>query len=112
MIGEEFCRTEASAAKEEQELLKRIAGKFILKSRDEALSLLESLPDVSEFVLFSNDYDRMLEEARRAGLEVVAEIPLVKAVVVRGTKDKLLRTLSLDLVEAIDIPRKVRALEA
>ncbi|MEM4411702.1 MAG: hypothetical protein QXO66_02530, partial [Thermofilum sp.] len=100
------------AAKEEQELLKRIAGKFILKSRDEALSLLESLPDVSEFVLFSNDYDRMLEEARRAGLEVVAEIPLVKAVVVRGTKDKLLRTLSLDLVEAIDIPRKVRALEA
>ncbi|MEM2823827.1 MAG: hypothetical protein QXF69_06970 [Thermofilaceae archaeon] len=92
--------------------MKKIAGKFILRSRDEALSLLASLPEVTEFILFSNDYDRMLEEARRAGLEVVAEIPLVKAIVVRGTKDKLLRTLSLDLVEAIDIPRKVRALEA
>lgn len=95
---------------EVEELIARIAGKFVLKKREEAVSLLSSLPESAELTLYSNDYEKMLDEVRKAGLEVVAEIPLVKAVVVKGTREKLLHTLSLDVVEAADTPRKVKAL--
>lgn len=95
---------------EKQKLLKKLAEKIIVKCKEEALSLLISTSEVTEFILYSKEYEKMVEEARKAGLDIVAEIPLVKAIVVRGTRDKLFNLLSLDIVDAVDTPRKVKAL--
>lgn len=95
---------------EKQEFLKKLTEKIIVKCKGEALSLLNGTSVSTELVLYSNAYEEMLEEARRGGLDIVVKIPLVKAIVVRGERDKLFNLLSLDIVETADTPRKVKAL--
>lgn len=94
----------------EKSYLKAVAGKFIGKKSDDALKLLNDMPEIVVLTLFSRDIDRLLKEVEERGLEVVAKIPLVGAIVVRGVKEKVLQVSSLDVVVAVDIPRVVRAL--
>ncbi len=91
-------------------LVEVVAGKLIGRRPEEALALLSGMPETASVTLFSRDFKRLLEEVEREGLEVVAKIPLVGAVVVRGAKGKILRVSSLEVVVAVDFPRVVSAL--
>jgi len=86
-----------------------VKNKFI-GGREEAEKVLENLPQQAELTLFTRNAGKLVEEAVKLGLEIVAVIPLVDAVVVRGAKESLLRLAALSLVERVDVPRKVRAL--
>ena len=92
-----------------EEDLEVAKSKFV-GGREEAEKILGNLPQQAELILFSSDTGKLVEEAVKMGLEVVAVIPLVDAVVVRGSRDTLIRIAALNLVERVDVPRKVRAL--
>jgi len=92
-----------------EEDLEAAKSKFV-RGREEAERVLGSLPQQAELILFTSDTGKLVEEAVRLGLEVVAVIPLVDVVVVRGVKDTLIRLAALSLVERVDVPRKTRAL--
>lgn len=87
-----------------------VAKSKFVRGRGEAEKILGSLPQQAELILFTSDTGKLVEEAVKMGLEVVAVIPLVDIVVVRGAKDTLFRLAALNLVERVDVPRKVRAL--
>jgi hypothetical protein len=92
-----------------EEDLEVAKSKFV-RGREEAEKILGNLPQQAELILFSSDAGKLVEEAVKMGLEVVAVIPLVDAVVVRGPKGALIRIAASNLVERVDVPRKVRAL--
>jgi hypothetical protein len=86
-----------------------VKSKFV-GGREEAERVLGNLPQRAELTLFTSNAGKLVEEAVKSGLEVVAVIPLVDAVIVRGAKEHLIRLAALSIVERVDIPRKVRAL--
>ena len=98
-MSRDSCKREVEAVK----------GKFV-GGRQRAEEVLRELPQLAEFTLFSSNAEKLVEEAKKLGLEVVAVIPLVGAVVVRGAREALIRVAASDHVEGVDVPRKVRAL--
>jgi len=92
-----------------EEDLEAAKSKFI-RGREEAEKIFGNLPQQAELILFSSNTGKLVEEAVKLGLEVVAVIPLIDAVVVRGSRNTLIRIAALNLVEEVDVPRKVRAL--
>lgn len=86
------------------------AKKLLGRSFDEAVKELEAMPDVSEVVIYTRRTGELVGVVEARGLNVVAQYPIVNAVIVRGLKTEILRLLESDLVEAFDIPKKVSKL--
>jgi len=88
-------------------MLKEATKKLLGRSPDEATKELEAMPDISEVVVYTRKIGELVSALEARSLEIIAQYPMVNAVVFRGPKTEVLKILESELVEAFDIPKKV-----
>jgi len=86
---------------------RRAAEKMLGRSPEEAARELEAMPEVGEVIVYTRRLEELVSALGSGGVEVVAQFPMVNAVVLRGPRAEILKLLESELVEAFDLPRRV-----